>query len=425
MSCEPPAGPYFKAKSSREPRSACSGNKNEMIRASDFDYPLDESLIAQQPLERRDESRLMVLDRATGRLGRRVFRELPAILRRGDLLVVNRTRVVPARFFCRRRSGAKIEGLFLRQRQPGEWEALLKGAGRCRLGEELVLEPPAGGNSPPACDASVKTSPQPAETCLRLEENLGAGDWRVAVSPRQEALAVLARYGATPLPPYIRRLGAAQDSLDRPRYQTVYATEPGAVAAPTAGLHFTPELLDRLGGSGIELAPLTLHVGPGTFLPVKVNDLSQHHMHSEWYDLPAGTADALEAARKDGRRIVAVGTTSLRVLETVAKMTGNGEQGTFSCGAGGDPVSPGRHNAAPFAARSGWTDLFVYPPHEFRSADALITNFHLPRSTLLMLVAAFASPGRTDGIETIRRAYAEAQRLRYRFYSYGDAMLIE
>ena len=362
------------------------------LHAADFDYPLDEALIAQQPLERRDESRLMVLNRSSGRVEHRVFRELPGLLRKGDLLVVNETRVVPARFFCRRRTGGRIEGLFLRQERTGAWEVLLKGAGRCRPGEELPLQPAA--------------RPESAVVSIRLVEGLGGGRWRVDVSPPREAMDILGRFGATPLPPYIRRAGREQEPLDRPRYQTVYASVPGAVAAPTAGLHFTPELIERLKDRGIQVAPLTLHVGPGTFQPVKEDDLWRHHMHAEWYDLPAGTADALNAARREARRIVAVGTTTLRVLETVA-------------------ASAPERGHPPYAARSGWTDLFVYPPREFRSAGALITNFHLPRSSLLMLVAAFSSPGRTDGIETIRRAYAEAQRLRYRFYSYGDAMLIE
>ena len=220
--------------------------------------------------------------------------------------------------------------------------------------------------------------------------------------------------GQTPLPPYIRRgagAGASEPDprADRERYQTVYASAPGAVAAPTAGLHFTPELIQRLRRRGVEMVHLTLHVGAGTFLPVKCPNVRDHKMHSEWYELSPHAAEALAGARRDGRRIVAVGTTSVRVLETVARVS-------LARGAAG--------RADLFRPGSGWTDIFIYPPAEFLATDALITNFHLPRSTLLMLVAAFCSPGSTDGIERIRQAYLQAVERQYRFYSYGDAMLI-
>ena len=429
------------------------------VRASDFEYDLDEALIAQQPLERRDQSRLMILrradglapSRAEGRVTHHTFAELPGLLRKGDVLVVNQTAVIPARFACRRRTGAKIEGLFLRQVQVGLWEVLLNGAGRCRPDEVLPFE-------------------GQADTSIRLAENLSQGRWRVEVQPAEEAAAILGRLGATPLPPYIRRPGRsalgetaalrsdsqsrarpgeqAEDEIDRRRYQTVYASVPGAVAAPTAGLHFTPELLARLEEAGVQIARLTLHVGLGTFGPVKVEDLEQHRMHAEWFDLPAATANALNAARSEGRRIVAVGTTSVRVLETVAAggvpcfcpqkhvpgLTSHvvpaNSAGSMAPGPCPQTHASGKqrqkHGTPPlFSPQSGWTDIFIYPPCRFRAVDALITNFHLPRSTLLMLVAAFCSPGRTDGIRTVLDAYAEAQRLRYRFYSYGDAMLIE
>ena len=445
------------------------------LRASDFEYPLEAERIAQQPLERRDQSRLMRLRRRDGQITHHVFGDLGELLRPGDLLVLNDTRVIPARFACRRPSGGKIEGLFLREVQTGRWQVMLKGAGRCRTGERLALASRSGLGG---------------ELHLRLSANLGQGCWEADLLRGEQVLAqpaaeVLEQHGVTPLPPYIHRpaaedeasgeerskekepfrgkahgrlsvglgvqpteekahgklsvglgvqpteekahgkpsvgfgagpgeeeethekrpsvgLGPAeQDRYDRTRYQTVYADRPGAVAAPTAGLHFTPELLEQLSARGMEFARVTLHVALGTFAPVKDEDLAAHPMHEEWYELPTAAADQLNAARSAGRRIVAVGTTSVRVLETAADEAGR------------------------FAPASGWTKIFLYPPATFRAVDALITNFHLPRSTLLMLVAAFCQPGRTGGLEMILRAYDQARRLRYRFYSYGDAMLIE
>ncbi|HOD82993.1 MAG: S-adenosylmethionine:tRNA ribosyltransferase-isomerase [Planctomycetes bacterium ADurb.Bin126] len=377
----------------------------EPLRAADFDYPLEEELIAQQPLERRDQSKLMRLCRSDGEISHHVFRELPALLRPGDLLVLNDTRVIPARITCRRSSGGRIEGLFLREVGPGRWEVLLKGAGRCRASERLQL--------------------LGADETLRLERNLGQGRWEVDVVRDEQrvtgpATELLERVGSPPLPPYIRRGGGgdqagpadpskapsqtarpAPSTDDRVRYQTVYADRPGAVAAPTAGLHFTPELLNELQSVGMELARVTLHVALGTFAPVKHEDLAEHPMHEEWYELAAPTAERLNAARAAGRRIVAVGTTSVRVLESSVGPDGR------------------------FASASGWTRIFIYPPARFQAVDALITNFHLPRSTLLMLVAAFCKPGSTEGLPMILRTYEQARRLRYRFYSYGDAMMIE
>ena len=354
------------------------------LKTSDFDYDLPGELIAQKPVQRRDHSRLMVLDRATGRIGHHVFCELPALLKKDDLMVLNDTRVVPARFFCRRLTGPQgsagglVEGLFLRELSPRLWEVMLKRAGRCRVGEEL----------------SIREDPS---LTVRLEERLGEGLWRLSVASSESAHRLLGRIGTTPLPPYIHR--GCPDNRDQVTYQTVYASRPGASAAPTAGLHFSEGILADLRDVGVELANVTLHVGLGTFSPVKSGDLAGHKMHSEWYELPAGTAETVTRARGQGRRVVAVGTTSLRVLETSAV----------------DGVMSGRE---------GWTDLFVYPPASFKAVDVMITNFHLPRSTLLMLVAAFCSPGSTDGIGMIRDAYAEAVSERYRFYSYGDAMLI-
>ena len=354
----------------------------------DFDYDLPSERIAQHPPAQRDRSRLMVLRRSGGAVEHRQFADLPALLGEGDLLVLNDTRVIPAKFSCRRKTGARLEGLFLRETVEGLWEVLLKNAGRCRPGESLPMDRADGVE-------------------LELRENLGQGRWRLAAHPPGQAVEILDRAGATPLPPYIRREQAPEQAGDRTSYQTVYASRPGAVAAPTAGLHFTRALLDELAAEGVETARVTLHVGLGTFSPVKSDDLAAHDMHAEWYELSAETADLLNTARSAGRRIVAVGTTSVRVLETVAAAARQGAEDWR------------------FHAAGGWTDIFLYPPAGFLATDALITNFHLPQSTLLMLVAAFCSPGATDGLKVILDAYAEAIRREYRFYSYGDAMLIE
>ncbi len=352
------------------------------VRTSDFDYELTAELIAQEPHPRRDQSRLMVLHRSDRKIEHHRFDELPDLLRKGDLLVLNDTKVIPGKFQSQRRTGAKIDGLFLREMEIGKWEVLLRNASRSRPGETLELL-------------------SSADMHLELVKNMGAGRWEVKAFPPVPALEILERVGLTPLPPYIRRDTREVDLADRTSYQTVYAAKPGAVAAPTAGLHFTHPLLDRLHQCGIETTSLTLHVGLGTFAPVKQEDLTRHKMHSEWYELSQNTANLLNSARRENRRIIAVGTTSVRVLETIVK----------------------DHNR--FAPTSGQTDLFIYPPARFHTIDALITNFHLPRSTLLMLVAAFCSPGTTDGIQTILEAYREAVHQRYRFYSYGDAMLIQ
>ena len=350
------------------------------LQASDFEYELASGLIAQAPLTRRDISRLMVLDRTTGAPQHRKFHQIHQLLEPGDLLVLNDTRVVPAKFLSRRKTGGGIEGLFLGELHPGCWEVMLKGAGRCRLGERIELVGSGGVQ-------------------LLLQENLKEGRWVVELDPLSSAEQLLARAGSAPLPPYIRRPGPLDDAEDRRRYQTVYASRPGAVAAPTAGLHFTQKLLDTLRAGGVQITCLTLHVGLGTFAPVKGDDLGEHKMHAEWYEVSTDAAEKLNCARSDGRRIIAVGTTTVRVLEGVAPR-------------------------GKFAPTSGWTDIFIYPPAEFLAVDAMITNFHLPRSTLLMLVAAFCSPGNTSGVKMILDAYAEAIRLKYRFYSFGDAMLI-
>lgn len=352
-----------------------------MLTPRDFHFDLPPERIAQRPAEPRDACRLMRLQRASGRIEHRAFRDLAGLLRPGDLLVLNDTRVVPARFEARRPTGGRVEGLFLRTREDGAWSVLLRNAGKCRPGEQLSLN--ATGHA------------------LVLLEREQEGQWLARPEPPAGAEDLLGRIGSTPLPPYIRRPGGRDDAEDRTRYQTVYARAPGAVAAPTAGLHFTPELLDVLERQGVGRAYVTLHVGLGTFAPVKAATLAEHPMHSEWYDLPAATLAAVERTRRQGGRVVAVGTTAVRVLESAARRPG------------------------PLAPHGGWTDLFLYPPAGFALTDALITNFHLPGSTLIMLVAAFCAPGREEGRERILAAYREAIAAGYAFYSYGDAMLIE
>jgi S-adenosylmethionine:tRNA ribosyltransferase-isomerase len=346
------------------------------MKTSDLDYELPERLIAQHPLEMRDQSRLMVLRRDARSIEHHRFAELPALLRAGDLLVCNDTRVVPAKFSARRATGAFIEGLFLRELSPGRWEVMLTRSRRIKIGERLQLgETPYG---------------------LVLESSGGPGLWHARLDPSAETQAVLDAVGVTPLPPYIRRDPADRqtDAEDRQRYQTVFASRPGAVAAPTAGLHFTDALLARLDAAGIKRAMLTLHVGLGTFQPVNVDQLADHRMHSEWFELPAETAAACNETRAAGGRVVAVGTTGVRVLETCADDTG--------------ALRP----------QTGTSNLFIYPPYRFKAVDAVLTNFHLPRSTLLALVFAFA------GREFVLKAYRQAVAFEYRFYSYGDAMLI-
>lgn len=336
-----------------------------------LDYPLPEHLIAQEPSARRDASRLLVVRRGDRALDHRTFHDLPELLAPGDLLVLNDTRVLPARLVGRReRTGGRWEGLFLRTTADDAWELLCQTRGRLHTGETVLVEP------------------GPLRLTLLRQEG---GHWLARPEAAGAAEELLEQHGRVPLPPYIRKGQARAE--DRERYQTVYARQAGAVAAPTAGLHFTPELFDRLEQRGIGRTFVTLHVGLGTFQPIKTDDFTQHPMHREWGELPAVTADALTACKARGGRVVAVGTTAVRVLETVTA-------------------------SGPLRPWSGATDLFIYPPYAFRCVDALITNFHLPRSTLLLLVGAFA------GGERIRQAYAEAVERQYRFFSYGDAMLI-
>ena len=349
---------------------------------SDLDYELPPSFIAQQPAARRDDARLLVVDRATGNVRDDHIAELPRLLRPGDLLVLNDTKVLAAKFTARRATGGAIPGLFVAVEEAGRWRVMLQGSRRLHVGERLTVATTTGD-----------------PVALTLEEDFGEGQWRVHVTPGGTPEETLDRIGQTPLPPYIRRGTDAPmtDAEDRTRYQTVYARRPGAIAAPTAGLHLTDPLLQRIREAGVETAFVTLHVGVGTFKPIAVDDLSRHDMHAERYELPEQVADAVRACRRRNGRVVAVGTTSVRVLESAASESIE------------DRV---------VELQRGSTNLLIYPPYRFRVVDALLTNFHLPRSTLLALVMAFA------GMDLTRRAYQHAIDVRYRFYSYGDAMLI-
>ncbi|MBZ0170442.1 MAG: S-adenosylmethionine:tRNA ribosyltransferase-isomerase [Kofleriaceae bacterium] len=375
------------------------------LRTADFDYTLLPDLIAQAPVPERDRSRLLVLDRRTGALRHRIFRDLPNYLVPGDLLVVNEAKVLPARLVGQSERQHRVEVLLLgeveadssaRHADASHWEALLKPSRQVRAGDRLSL----------------------AEGTIIAEviEKRGEGRHLLKLVHDGRLIDLLWRFGQMPVPPYIKRQGLGSrvqgkkeknpetppnptpqtphpGTLDRERYQTVYAKHEGAVAAPTAGLHFTPELIETLREQGVAVTPITLYVGPGTFRPVRVEELAQHRMEPERYIVPEQTALAIKAARREGRRVIAVGTTTVRTLE-YATVDGDVRAG------------------------AGLTDLFIYPGYRFKSIDAIITNFHLPCSTLFMLVSAFA------GRETMLSTYREAITWRYRFYSYGDAMLI-
>lgn len=341
-----------------------------------YDYELPDELIAQEPLRDRSDSRLMVVRRDRGSIEHAHVRDLPDFLQAGDCLALNDTKVVPARLVGRRtRTGGRWSGLYLAHDEQGLWRVIGHTRGKLEPGETLWLDP---------VDGAVGFE-------VALVARLEGGAWAVRPVVSGSAWELLDRVGRVPLPPYIR--GGQMRETDRQRYQTVYASRPGAVAAPTAGLHFTPELLQRLATAGIPAVHVTLHVGLGTFRPVSVERLADHVMHSEWGELTATAAERLLATRRAGGRIIAIGTTSVRVLETAAA-------------------------AGELSAWEGDTRLFIRPPYNFRAVDGLFTNFHLPRSTLLVLVRAFG------GDELLRRAYREAILERYRFFSYGDAMLI-
>lgn len=335
-----------------------------------FDYHLPESLIAQTPLKNRDESRLLVLGRKTGNIAHKHFKNIIDYIESGDTLVLNDTRVMPARLFgLKEETGAKVEMLMLTQLEDNDWEVLLKPAKRIKVGDKLSF---GEGKIVAEC---LETLDQGGRIMRLNYEGI-----------LQERLDEL---GEMPLPPYIK------ERLDDPnRYQTVYAKASGSAAAPTAGLHFTDELLEQLKAKGVNIAFITLHVGLGTFRPVSVENIDDHEMHSEYYQMNQETADLLNATKANGHRIFSVGTTSTRTLETIMQTRNN------------------------FVAESGWTDIFIYPGFEFKAIDGLITNFHLPKSTLVMLVSAFSSR------DYILNAYQQAVKSEYRFFSFGDAMLI-
>jgi len=340
------------------------------MKTKDFWYDLPEELIAQTPLEKRDTSRLLVMDRKTGEVQHRHFYDILGYLREGDCLVMNDSRVLPARLLGHRPSGGAVEVLLLRELGEKRWECLCKPGRKMQVGSEVVFG-----------DGELTA------TVLEVRED---GNRVIEFHYDGIFLEVLERLGKMPLPPYIKA-----ELQDQERYQTVYSRELGSAAAPTAGLHFTKELLEKLREKGVDLAFVTLHVGLGTFRPVKAESISEHHMHSELCMISDETAKKLNAARARGGRIVCVGTTSCRTLESLAQPDGS------------------------FVAGSKWTDIFIYPGYQFRAMDALITNFHLPESTLVMLVSAFA------GREHVLHAYETAVKEKYRFFSFGDAMLIE
>lgn len=340
------------------------------LRSEELDYELPPELIAKEPVMPRDQCRMLVVHRESGQIEHRRFFEIAGYLHSGDCLVVNTTRVRRARLFGQRHTGGRVEALLLRPLTDDTWEAMCRPAARLRLGEKIRFDGKASGEIVGLGEEGRRT--------IRLETPLPVDEY-------------LESYGHIPLPPYINRPDRPDDAT---AYQTVYADAPGAVAAPTAGLHFTEPLLAKLASDGIERANLVLHVGPGTFRPLLTETVEEHRLDPEWFHVSSETRERIASVRQNGGRIVAVGTTSVRVLETIATQEhGNG-------------------------AIEGWADLLIAPSHKFRLVDAIVTNFHLPRTSLLALVAAHA------GLELTHTAYREAIEKRYRFYSYGDAMLI-
>lgn len=341
------------------------------MKTDDFDYYLPEELIAQTPLLKRDSSRLLVLDKKTGAISHEHFMNIVDYLKEGDVLVLNDTKVLPARLIGEKEeTHAVMEVLLLKNIERDKWEVLAKPARRLKIGTTITFG-----------DGLLKA------TCLETKDE---GICIIGFSYQGIFMEILDQLGTMPLPPYIH-----EKLEDRDRYQTVYAKEVGSAAAPTAGLHFTKDLLKSIEDKGVKILYITLHVGLGTFRPVKVDDVTKHKMHSEFYQMKKSVADELNSAKKEGRRIISVGTTSTRTLETII------------------------HMYPEFVECSGWTDIFIYPGFEFKAVDALITNFHLPKSTLIMLVSALA------GKEHILNAYQEAVKEEYRFFSFGDAMFIK
>lgn len=360
------------------------GKPGADLRVDDFDFDLPEELIAQEPPVERGSSRMLVIDRTTGTFRNSTFAEFPSFLNPGDLLVLNDSRVIPARLFARRtlrrereKPTGRIEVMLTEPAGKNRWRALVRPGRKVAIGEVLVFPGPDGAT---VLEAEVLERGEFGERLLRFDSG---GDFFAAIE----------RIGHTPLPPYIHRDDA---DADRERYQTVYARERGSVAAPTAGLHFTPEILEEITARGVEIARVTLHVGLGTFAPLRVERLAEVRLHKEHYTLSVETAEAVNRARREGRRVVAVGTTVVRTLEACAQRAKGGE----------------------LEAHSGTTEIFISPGFEFRVVGALLTNFHLPQSSLLMLVSAFA------GREHVLAAYRHAVEERYRFFSYGDCMFL-
>ncbi len=337
-----------------------------------FNYDLPPELIAQHPPERRELARMMVLHRDTGLIEHKTIIDIADYLRAPDVLVLNNTKVIPARVFGNKASGGKVELLLLDETAPGIWKVLMKTSRRPKVGDELTL---CSGKA----TATMREDGEQGEAVLKIESD-------------RPLMEILDEEGVPPLPPYIARKEQSREQVDadKERYQTVYASEPGAAAAPTAGLHFTPELLKQLSAQGVNKAELTLHVGLGTFRPVSADIITDHEMHHERYLIPSESAKTITAAKQAGGRVVAVGSTSVRTLESVV----------------------------PLQAAEGSTNIFIYPPYDFQNVDAILTNFHLPKSTLLMMMSAFA------GRELMLKAYETAVAERYRFFSYGDCMLI-
>ncbi len=344
------------------------------MKLSSFDFPLPEQLIAQHPLPERDQSRLMVVRRRTGEVQHRIFRDLPEILSPDDFLVLNTTKVFPARLWAHRPGKQeRIEILLVREQAPGRWSALVRPARKALPGQEFLA----------------------GELRLRVSGTDSEGKRLMEFQPGADSQASLERLGEPPLPPYIRRPAGADLTEDRTRYQTVFARQPGSIAAPTAGLHFTPEVLGRLAARGIPTCDILLHVGYGTFQPVRCEEIEEHRMEPEYFEVSEGAAGEIRRLRSAGKRLIAVGTTTTRVLEYLAR----------------DGDLPGR-------AASGYCDLFIRPGFEFKAISGLLTNFHLPKSTLFMLVCALA------GYDLMHECYRRAVAEKYRFFSYGDCMLI-
>ena len=341
---------------------------------SSYDYKLPQSLIAQHPAPKRDQSRMLFLERKSGKISNRNFTEIVSLLPESSCLVINNTKVLPARIPGKRQSGGKIEALLIEENNNGDWSAIVRKAGRIKQGERLEF-----------CDGKL---------LAKAKERLEEGEWLLEFEETERLKERLEDVGLPPMPPYIERRNASdlQNTKDRERYQTCFATEPGAIAAPTAGLHFTPEILTEIGNRGIDILEVTLHVGLGTFSSIDQEDIRKHKMHAEFFSVSSQTLRQLQVYQNNNKQMINVGTTSVRVLETLVRQN--------------------------FQESSGWTDIFIYPPCKFTMTDGLLTNFHLPKSTLMLLVSAFC------GREFLLSSYQHAVAEKYRFFSYGDCMLI-